>query len=211
MANVAGLFAEQERRLISAHTSAALRAENAQGHRLGRQVTTALGTRKRIREFRLRASPHPRAGLGPDRTFSGYATASSSTSSPPSPWAGLKTYLTGPTAACTLPPPLQPEGDPPPSISPQGRWGPGHADRVRAIWQDSGEAWAVARQWRRRRLVLVAAPPGSAATVGAAAQCSARFAGTGGINSEGGSASSDARRTMWSKAGFFSPRSIPPM
>jgi DNA invertase Pin-like site-specific DNA recombinase len=53
MAKVAGLFAEQERRLISARTSAALQAKKAQGHRLGRQVTTASGTRKRIRELRL--------------------------------------------------------------------------------------------------------------------------------------------------------------
>jgi len=53
MAKVAGLFAEQERRLISARTSAALQAKKAQGHRLGRRVTTASGTRKRIRELRL--------------------------------------------------------------------------------------------------------------------------------------------------------------
>lgn len=53
MAKVAGLFAEQERRLISARTSAALQAKKAQGHRLGRQVTTAHGTRQWIRELRL--------------------------------------------------------------------------------------------------------------------------------------------------------------
>lgn len=53
MAKVAGLFAEQERRLISARTSAALQAKKAQGHRLGRQVTTASSTRGRIRELRL--------------------------------------------------------------------------------------------------------------------------------------------------------------
>ena len=53
MAKVAGLFAEQERRLISARTSAALQAKKAQGHRLGAKVTTASSTRARIRELRL--------------------------------------------------------------------------------------------------------------------------------------------------------------
>ncbi len=53
MAKVAGLFAEQKRRLISARTSAALQAKKAQGHRLGRKVTTAPSTRQRIRELRL--------------------------------------------------------------------------------------------------------------------------------------------------------------
>lgn len=53
MAKVAGLFAEQERRLISARTSAALQAKKAQGHRLGRRVTTAPSTREQVRELRL--------------------------------------------------------------------------------------------------------------------------------------------------------------
>jgi DNA invertase Pin-like site-specific DNA recombinase len=53
MAKVAGLFAEQERKLISARTSAALQAKKAQGHRLGREVSTDPATRGRIRELRL--------------------------------------------------------------------------------------------------------------------------------------------------------------
>lgn len=53
MARVAGLFAEQERRLISSRTSAALQAKKAQGHRLGRKVTTPPATRQRIRDLRL--------------------------------------------------------------------------------------------------------------------------------------------------------------
>ncbi len=53
MAKVAGLFAEQERKLISARTSAALQAKKAQGHRLGREVSTDPTTRGRIRELRL--------------------------------------------------------------------------------------------------------------------------------------------------------------
>lgn len=53
MAKVAGLFAEQERKLISARTREALQAKKAQGKRLGAPVTTSDGTRNRIRELRL--------------------------------------------------------------------------------------------------------------------------------------------------------------
>lgn len=53
MAQVAGLFAEQERRLISARTSAALQAKKAQGHRLGRKISVDRTGRDRVRELRL--------------------------------------------------------------------------------------------------------------------------------------------------------------
>lgn len=53
MARVAGLFAEQERKLISARTSAALQAKRARGERLGRPVITPLATRRRIHDLRL--------------------------------------------------------------------------------------------------------------------------------------------------------------
>lgn len=53
MAQVAGLFAEQERRLISARTSGALQAKKASGGRLGAPVKTPDATRDRIRALRL--------------------------------------------------------------------------------------------------------------------------------------------------------------
>jgi DNA invertase Pin-like site-specific DNA recombinase len=52
MAQVAGLFAEQERRLISSRTKAALQAKKASGGRLGAPVRTAEPTRARVRELR---------------------------------------------------------------------------------------------------------------------------------------------------------------
>lgn len=53
MASVAGLFAEQERALIQARTTAALQSKKARGHRLGAPVRTEAGTRNRIRTLRL--------------------------------------------------------------------------------------------------------------------------------------------------------------
>lgn len=53
MAQVAGLFAEQERRLISARTKGALQAKKAAGGRLGAPLRTPAETRDRIRELRL--------------------------------------------------------------------------------------------------------------------------------------------------------------
>jgi len=53
MASVAGLFAEQERALVRARTTAALQAKKARGDRLGAPVRTAAGTRDRIRVLRL--------------------------------------------------------------------------------------------------------------------------------------------------------------
>lgn len=53
MAQVAGLFAEQERRLISARTRGALQAKKAAGGRLGAPLRTPAATRDRVRELRL--------------------------------------------------------------------------------------------------------------------------------------------------------------
>jgi DNA invertase Pin-like site-specific DNA recombinase len=53
MAAVAGLFAEQERRLISARTKAAKQVQKAQGVRIGsKAITTPEATRQRLRALR---------------------------------------------------------------------------------------------------------------------------------------------------------------
>lgn len=52
MAQVAGLFAEQERKLISARTRGALQAKKASGERLGAPLLTSEATRNRVRALR---------------------------------------------------------------------------------------------------------------------------------------------------------------